>query len=460
MVYYTDFSLISNDHGPEVVEIIKRAKLTGRGCQRQTAIYALAMCARSTESSTKKAAYSALQAVCPEPSDLLTFVMFCEMVSGGTGWGRAQRRAVSDWYNSFSDRPMELAEGVTKVQKNGQWTHKDVARLSHVKPDSPFIMLILRYVTKGLNESKKLPSPIDRDQAKQWQDILQYLEAVNNTRQCTGSMEVQGKIDIIRKYRLETSQMSAALMRSTLVWEVLLNQIPLDLVIQNISKIDQLDDQKTILERLGDVEQLQNANVNPFAVVLAMKETNDENVKKTLAQSFELCVRNVKPTDKKYSLVHWVGKELDSKLQEKNPVTIGDAIATMATIIARATHRDSEIVTYTSGEKIKLEFPSTDALACTNNLIAVNGSLSVLVQHVEEALDSFDAIIVLLSSPAEKFKQTFSRFHFGVGTTRLVIVNFASSDVTVEDPKNPFMLEVVGFSVNTTEAIMRFVEGH
>ncbi|XP_033751984.1 60 kDa SS-A/Ro ribonucleoprotein-like [Pecten maximus] len=406
--------LISLGHGPEVVATIRKTNSAGRCCHRLPVMYALAMCARSADPDTKKAAYAALQEVCPEPTDLLTFVMFSEMVSGGTGWGRAQRRAISDWYNNLEDRPKELAKGVTKTPVNNQWTHRDVMRLSHIKTDSSFIMLVIRYVTKGLIAAKNLPSPVVPTESELWRDIIMYFEIVEETKQFTGSMDIEGKPEIIDKHRLEPCHLSTALLRSTPVWNVLLKHIPLDQVIQNISKIENVSDKKTVLDRLEDKEELQKANVNPFAVVVAMKETEDEDVKKTLGRSFDLCVRNLKPTNKKYSVVIWVGDKIDSDLEGKKSVTARDAISTLAVSIAKASHHDSEIVTYLSEEKMKLVIPDTSTLEYMSKQTRfsdMNTKYTQLVYHVEKSVKSFDAVVIVMYTQDEDFKRRLSKLY-------------------------------------------------
>ena len=49
-------------------------------------------------------------------------------------WGRALRKAVADWYNEKGG--MALALAVTKYKQRNGWSHKDLLRLSHLKPSS------------------------------------------------------------------------------------------------------------------------------------------------------------------------------------------------------------------------------------------------------------------------------------------------------------------------------------
>ena len=51
-----------------------------------------------------------------------------------TGWGRGFRRAICEWY--MSHEPQALAREVTK-HPGGNWTHKDILKLIHMKPKTP-----------------------------------------------------------------------------------------------------------------------------------------------------------------------------------------------------------------------------------------------------------------------------------------------------------------------------------
>lgn len=457
--------LISQGRGPEIVETICQTnKLRGKG-HRQPVLYALATCTRSEDPDTKEAAYGALQEVCPQPKDLLKFVKYCEAVSQGTGWGRAQRRAISNWYNSFKDRPKILAKGVTKIPNNTEWTHRDVCRLAHVKPESAFIMLIIRYITKGLIAAKNLPSPVQSNDVQQWKDIIRYFEAVEETKSFTGSMKVEDKLDIIRNHRLNPCQLSTALNRSLDVWKVLLNHIPLGLVLKNILKVEKVPIDTPCLDRLKNVDELQNVNVNPFEVMVAMKEAKKEDTKNSLEKAFEICVQNVTSTNKKYSVVIWVGEEIDSDLEGKKTVTARDVIAAFAYTIAKRAHPDSEIVTYSGEEKQKLLIPNTGVLKYISEeetLSDMNSDYKQLVHHVEKSKKSdvpFDAVVIVMYAQDEDFKRRLSTVFSDTGDFRVVIISLVPSDVPMKDHRNPYMLDVLGFGANTTEAIMRFVEG-
>eukprot|EP00128_Syssomonas_multiformis_P015667 Colp12_sorted_trinity150504_noHs@6660 len=141
----TSIIQLIRSNGEAVVAEAKKFSVEGRVAKEKAIIFTLALCARLGDEKTKKAAYSALNDICRIPTSLFMFVGFCEAVStAGTGWGRAHRRAVANWYNSKT--PMDLAMHITKYQNREGWTHLDLLRLSHTAPTSPAHALIFRNV--------------------------------------------------------------------------------------------------------------------------------------------------------------------------------------------------------------------------------------------------------------------------------------------------------------------------
>ena len=145
--------LISGGRGLEVVSEIVDFSVQGRAAKQNPILFALALCARDEDKDTKQAAYGALDKVCRIPTHLFAFVDYCEGLSeGGTGWGRAHRRAVQSWYNEKKGKALAMA--VTKYRQRGGWSHLDLLRLAHVKPRSDEVACVCRYVVKGLEECR------------------------------------------------------------------------------------------------------------------------------------------------------------------------------------------------------------------------------------------------------------------------------------------------------------------
>lgn len=148
--------LIESGKGKQVVKEIVEFSVEGRAAKQNPIIFALALCAREETvgvNHTKEAAYDALIQVCRIPTHLFAFVDFCEGVSKYTGWGRAHRRAICEWYNSKTAKALAMA--VTKYRNRGGWSHLDVLRLCHLKPANPGVACISKYIVKGIDKCRE-----------------------------------------------------------------------------------------------------------------------------------------------------------------------------------------------------------------------------------------------------------------------------------------------------------------
>lgn len=129
--------LIEDGRGCEVIQDIKLFSQEGRTARPEPVLFALAVCSQCSDAGTKQAAFKAVSEVCRVPSHLFTFIQFKkdlrESMKCGM-WGRALRKAVADWYNEKGG--MALALAVTKYKQRNGWAHKDLLRLSHLKPSS------------------------------------------------------------------------------------------------------------------------------------------------------------------------------------------------------------------------------------------------------------------------------------------------------------------------------------
>lgn len=79
------FRLIAADRGPEVVKTIVEVSVARRNLKQNSLLLAYAICARSNDRDTKKAAYSEISKICRIPTHLFMFVKFCEEQSSQEG---------------------------------------------------------------------------------------------------------------------------------------------------------------------------------------------------------------------------------------------------------------------------------------------------------------------------------------------------------------------------------------
>lgn len=128
-------AMLQEGRGVEVVEEIKRFAQDGRAVRLGPPFFALAVCSQHSELKTRQAAFKVLKEVCREPTHLFLFIQTKKELKEGMKcgiWGRALRKAVSDWYNEQD--AMSLAAAVTKCKQREGWSHQDLLKLCHTKP--------------------------------------------------------------------------------------------------------------------------------------------------------------------------------------------------------------------------------------------------------------------------------------------------------------------------------------
>lgn len=175
--------LIAEGRGETVVAEVVEFSVGGRAAKQDPIILALALCARSEDLKTKKAAYEALNRVCRIPTHLFSFVEFCQNLSAGTGWGRAHRKAISSWYNFRSHK--DLAVAVTKYKNRNGWSHLDLFRLCHIVPANEGVSCVCKYVVKGLDECREKCFEAGDEEIFKTLSFLEAVEAAKTADEAT-----------------------------------------------------------------------------------------------------------------------------------------------------------------------------------------------------------------------------------------------------------------------------------
>lgn len=114
------------------------------GSHARFAVEALAVAACSPSTVVRARALEVMPSVCRSSEELFRFLA---MVDAGRGWGRSLRRAVQTWYSSRSLH--ELAREAALERPTSGWTHRDVLRLAHVRPQTPSQAGLFRWIATG-----------------------------------------------------------------------------------------------------------------------------------------------------------------------------------------------------------------------------------------------------------------------------------------------------------------------
>ena len=118
----------------DAIRVLRTAtefSLAGRAPKNDSAIIAVALVACFGKPDEQVAAYEAMLDVCRTGTHLFLFVSFLNHFGK---WNAAAKRGVAKWYTTKKDD--RLAVQLLKYQNRNGWTHRDVLRLGHVKPQS------------------------------------------------------------------------------------------------------------------------------------------------------------------------------------------------------------------------------------------------------------------------------------------------------------------------------------
>ncbi|KAK2178552.1 hypothetical protein NP493_539g02020 [Ridgeia piscesae] len=481
--------LIESGRGDEVVKMAVEYSVEGRTAKQQGLLLAMAICARqSTDPDTKRLAYEHLHEVCRIPTHLFIFLTYCEALSNGTGWGRAHRRAIANWYLRFQESPQEarrLAMLVTKYKSRNGWSHQDVLRLSHPKPrhdgETNGVTAILKYVVKGFELAK------DDLAASHLLDYIQAVEDVKAQRD-PNAVHVSGLADIIREHRLVREHINTQLLQFPEVWEALLEHMPITAMIRNLGKMSSIgmltrgsSHERTITSKLENLEALKKARIHPFNVLVALliykKGKGDEGkltwtpntaVLQALDNAFYLTFKLVEPTNKRYLLaVDVSGSMYFGPVNGCKSITPGMAAAALSLVTAR-TERQCEIVGF-SHELVPLAIGDHMKLPEVENEMRKmrmgRTDCSLPMQYALQHKKKFDVFIVYTDNetncgyihPAESLREY--RKWSGISDAKLIVCAMSVTDFSIADPDDANMMDMPGFDTNGPEVMKTFVMG-
>jgi 60 kDa SS-A/Ro ribonucleoprotein len=384
--------LISSGQGLDVVSEIVTISQQDRAPKQEPLIFALAMCARSSDPATQAEAYRSLTQVCRTPAHLFAFIEYCQQLSRpqSRGCGRAHRRAIAEFYNSRT--AMQLAYLCTKYPSRNGWTHRDVLRLNHIHPRSHGHDVVFSYVIGGIERAriqhtKLTTSPANtaseaditkttmqiagmqltieqRSSAEEsgqahkgstnesTDSILAYLEAVSN---CHSATNDDIAVDLIRRHNFTREHIPTALLNSVRVWVALLEQMPVTAMLRNLGKMASLGmfqpgsvHTDLVCEVLKSAEKLKRAHIHPFTVLVALATFREGHgdrgslswpvnpaIITALNTAFQLAFGTVEPTGKRMLLALDVsGSMAIANLSNSRAVSARLACAAMALVTA------------------------------------------------------------------------------------------------------------------------------
>ena len=464
-------NLLAQGRGLEVVAEIVDFSESGRCAKQDPLIFALAVCVRLGDLETKKAAFAVVSRVCRIPTTLFMFVEFCKNLTSTSGWGRAMRRTVSEWY--LKKDPKQVAYLITKYQQRNGWCHRDLFRLCHLKPQAALHAALCSYVVHGWESVLNVEDN---------SGMMSLLRAVEDAKKATTANEI---VTLIQEAGLVREHIPTQFLSSSAVWTALLQKMPLTALIRNLGKMSSIDlfssenNVKLVLEKLSKEQNIRAARVHPLAILIALaqysnggghkgklKWTPNPLITSALDQAFYLAFKNVAPTNKRYLLAVDVSGSMCCPM--KGTILSCRKGAAAMSMVTFKSERKCHLLAF-SHTLVPIDIrreTSLDKVLSKMSQIPMGGTDCALpMLYAKEKRLPVDVFVVYTDSetwygqvhPSVALKQYRKCMKIDA---RLIVVGMSSSNFSIADPEDAGMLDIAGFDANTPEIMSQFALGH
>ena len=462
------FACLDED-GERALELIVDISVSGRAPKVQPAIFALAAAAGHSDETTRRRALELMPKVCRIGTHLFLFLGYVEQFRG---WGRGLRTAVADWY--LEKTPQQVAYQTTKYAQRGGWSHRDALRLAKPRPPrySDMDAVLARAVGK-------LPPP----QPDGIGPGLQYVGATEAIGEVT---DVSDAIDLIAEHNLPWETVPSALLRDPKIWEALVPRMGLTVLIRNLGRLTDIGyikpfsaGSKAVVERLTQGDDLVKSRVHPLAILTAeavyrrgagikgsLTWTPDPAILDALDAAFYASFGNVEPSGKRTLVGLDVSGSMSYGAIAGSPLTPREASTALALLWMNT---EPQVVTMAFSDTfMHLPFqkgmPLGTATEMTRRLPFQQTDCSLPMLFALQHQIDIDHFVVITDNEtyAGRIHPTQALAEYRrhrVADAKLSVIGMVSNGFTIADPKDPGMMDVVGFDTAVPDLLATFARG-
>ncbi len=459
------------EDGPRVVRSI--VQLSSRGCApgNDPSLFVLALAASPTfaDAQTNAAALEALPAVARTGADLCAFAAFAGSLRG---WGRGLRSAVAEWY--LNKPAGELANQLMTSEPRGEWSHRDLLRVSHPKAETPALNALFQWAVDG--QLGHLAS------APLLESELRQLQAFELAKKAQSESEV---VRLIEDYRLTHAMVPAEWKNSARVWEALLDAMPYQDLVEQLGRMTavgllapQSPATALAVARLIDRKRVARSRLHPVALLGALlkyqrghcdRESLEwepvANVADALDRAFYLAFDNLEPVGKRIYFAIDAGAAL-GQCTCAGPwqMPAAKAAAALAMTFAREPHCS---ITAFDDRIRRVQATAQDRIERVSQAIERaprESDASLPMQDAFERGLAVDAFVLVTGNPAWTGGRdpvaALERYRRRSGiAARLVMIALAAGQRSVADSNDAFRMEVAGFDASVPRVVSHFIGG-
>lgn len=477
--------------GSRTVARIVEISDAGRAVKNDPAIFALAMCAGAEDAETRRLALAALPRVCRIGTHLFHFA---QDVIQFRGCGRALRTALGRWYTSMpSDK---LALQVVKYQQRDGWSHRDILRLAHPKPQTPEHGAIIRWATVGMDGLGTKREKHERDKVADASKLPKIIAAFDEIH---SGVDASRAAKLISDHRLPHECVPNELKDQPKIWEAMLPHMGVTALIRSLGKLSSIGltkplsaTSKMIVNTLTDQDILKAGRVHPMTVLYAMKTyasgrgvkgaltwTAERSIVDAMDHAFYASFGNVEPCGKNIMLALDVSGSMSTSMSNTT-VTCREGTAAMAMITARA-EKNWMCVGFTSSGHHNHSYGGRwggagagltelsisprqrldDVVSKISNLPFGGTDCSLPMLHAIEKNLEIDVFQIYTDSETWAGEvhpfQALKMYRQKSGRkAKLIVVGMTASEFSIADSSDGGMLDVVGFDTSSPSIMSEF----
>jgi 60 kDa SS-A/Ro ribonucleoprotein len=446
------------------VDLIVDISDKGRAAKNDPALFALAIAASHDNSTCRKYALGNLHRVARIGTHLFHFVQYLD---GMRGWGRTVREAISDWYTKKSIESLSFQ--LAKYQQRDGWSHRDVLRLAHVSPKSEQQSNLFRWAVGKDDYDRK--------------ELTGLVATLEDMKEATTEQQV---IDLIKNSDAPIEIIPTQFRTSKDVWEAALPNLGLTAVIRNLGNMGAYGllkegawDVITQITDLFTEDNIHKSKVHPLTILSALKTyssghgyrgsqewTPVAQIEDTLEKAMYMAFDNAEPTMKRiYYGVDVSGSMFGSDLAGLPYINCAMGAAVMAMALVHS--EPNYILKGFSKELIDLQITASTRLSDALNIMGgINFGATDCALPVLDALERkipVDAFVTITDSETWAGRihpvQALKKYRDAMGLNpKFIVVGMTATEFSTADPKDPNMLDVVGFDTSTPSAISEFLK--
>lgn len=466
------------------IETIVQVSEDGRAPKNDPAIFALALAAANSDAETRKMALEVMPKVCRTGTHLFHFAA---MVNELRGWGRGLRNGIANWYNSKDIGKLEYQ--LVKYQSRDGWSHKDLLKLSHAEGPTAEHNAAYRWVV----DAELGQRDVKRRKNDKSESIVSY-EAIESFPRLISAYEELKKVDdanrvaeMIREYRFTHEMIPTQFKNDAVVWEALLEHMPMHALVRNLGKLSAVGIIKplssgtsTVVSKLTNGEAIKKSRLHPLAILVALNTYNRgrgikgslnwtvvPQISQALDDTFYMAFDVIEPTGKNIMMgVDVSGSMTWGEVAGMTGITPNIGATAMAMATARSEKNYFLHGFSTSFRDLNISAKDTlgSALKKTQSMSMGGTDCALPMLYALKNKIEVDCFVTLTDNETYAGHvhpfQALNQYNQKMGrNAKNIVVGMTSTGFSIADPNDPNSLDIVGFDTTAPAVISDFIRG-